>query len=114
MALLDKKGLKWEEEVQDGSVQGSKNLSEMEKAVFKTAFEIDQFWIIEHAKMRQEFICQGQSVNLFIGRGYSRTQFSKLHMYAWESKLKTLYYCRVDPKTQASISTKEGCVACEG
>jgi ribonucleoside-diphosphate reductase alpha chain len=117
--LLDQKGLKWEDCVIEGSVQQCEHLTEAEKAVFKTAFELDQAWLLEHAAKRQEFICQGQSLNLFIGKGYSRTQFSKLHIRAWESGLKTLYYCRVDPKTQAKITIQKeskegGCVSCEG
>jgi ribonucleoside-diphosphate reductase alpha chain len=53
----------------EGSVQHLEFLSEQERKVFRTAFELDQAWVVEHAAKRQEFICQGQSVNLFFPSG---------------------------------------------
>ena len=65
-----------------------------EKETFKTAFEIDQSWIIKHASDRQKYICQGQSVNLFIKPDIEFSELHKLHKSAWEGGLKGLYYCR--------------------
>jgi ribonucleoside-diphosphate reductase alpha chain len=77
-----------------GSVQNLECLDELEREVFKTAFELDQNWIIEHAADRQEFVCQGQSVNLFILATVHKTELNKLHFKAWQKGLKGLYYCR--------------------
>jgi ribonucleoside-diphosphate reductase alpha chain len=77
-----------------GSVQGLPYLTELEKEVFKTAFEIDQSWIIEHAADRQPYICQGQSVNLFFLATTPKDVINKLHFKAWKKGLKGLYYNR--------------------
>jgi ribonucleoside-diphosphate reductase alpha chain len=77
-----------------GSVQGLPYLDELEKEVFKTAFEIDQNWIIEHAADRQEYICQGQSVNIFVYATAKKSDINKLHFKAWSLGLKGLYYNR--------------------
>lgn len=79
-----------------GSVQHLDFLSEYEKEVFKTASEIDQRWIIEHASERQEFIDQSQSVNLFFKATVDIPYLSHIHFLAWKKGLKTLYYCRSD------------------
>lgn len=77
-----------------GSVQHLPFLTEQEKAVFKTAFEIDQTWLIKHAADRQPFICQSQSLNLFIHSNIHKSDLHKLHYTAWKSGVKSLYYCR--------------------
>lgn len=77
-----------------GSVQHLDFLSQDEKDVFKTAFEMDQHWIVEHAAVRQEFICQGQSVNLFFPHGSDRSYVNSVHIAAWKKHLKGLYYLR--------------------
>lgn len=109
-----------------GSVQHLDFLTVREKATFKTAMEIDQEWVIRHAADRQPFICQGQSVNLFMDPRSSFSTIHKIHKMAWDLGLKTLYYCRsesvakarhkdqiveeVKPKRNSTIS----CVGCEG
>lgn len=85
-----------------GSVQGLECLTDMEKMVFKTAFELDQRWVIEHAADRQPFICQGQSVNLFLPATVSPKVITKLHFDAWKKGLKGLYYQRSKSVNQVS------------
>jgi len=77
-----------------GSVQHLDFLTEQEKAVFKTAFELDQRWIIEHAADRTPFICQSQSVNVFLPANVSKRDLHQIHLMAWKRGLKSLYYCR--------------------
>jgi ribonucleoside-diphosphate reductase alpha chain len=62
--------------------------------VFKTAFELDQRWIIEHAGDRAAFICQSQSVNLFLPANVHKRDLHQIHMMAWKKGMKSLYYCR--------------------
>lgn len=78
----------------EGSVQHLKFLSDHEKNVFKTAFEIDQNILIDHAADRQPFINQGQSLNIFIPPDISKKELHNIHMDAWKKNIKTLYYCR--------------------
>lgn len=78
----------------EGSVQHLDFLSDEEKDVFKTAFEIDQRWLIEHAGDRTPFICQAQSLNLFLPANVHKTELHKLHWDAWAKGVKSLYYCR--------------------
>ena len=97
--LLDEKGLNTEETwhsilEKEGSVQHLECLSADEKDVFKTAFEIDQRWIIDLAADRSPFICQGQSVNVFIPGDVDKWDLHMLHWTAWEKGVKSLYYCR--------------------
>jgi ribonucleoside-diphosphate reductase alpha chain len=80
----------------EGSVQHLDFLSDHEKAVFKTAFELDQAWVVEHSAKRQEFICQGQSVNLFFPAGSPAKYVNSVHMKAWKDGLKGLYYLRTN------------------
>jgi ribonucleoside-diphosphate reductase alpha chain len=80
----------------EGSVQQLEYLSSWEKDVYKTAFELDQNWVVEHASKRQEFICQGQSVNLFFPAGSDKAHVSGVHLKAWKQKLKGLYYLRTN------------------
>ena len=69
-------------------------LTEQEKAVFKTAFELDQRWIIEHAADRTPYICQSQSVNLFLPADVHKRDLHAYHYLAWKRGVKSLYYCR--------------------
>jgi|APGre2960657404_1045060.scaffolds.fasta_scaffold00085_15 ribonucleoside-diphosphate reductase alpha chain len=79
----------------DGSVQWIEQLSDHERNVFKTAFEIDQHWVIQHAEDRQVYICQAQSLNLFFLPGTDRGYINSVHLKALRSKvLKSLYYMR--------------------
>ncbi len=78
----------------EGSVQHLDFLSQDERDVFKTAQEIDQRWVIEHAADRAPFICQAQSVNLFIPGNIHKSDLQMLHYTAWKKGVKSLYYCR--------------------
>jgi ribonucleoside-diphosphate reductase alpha chain len=80
--------------LRQGSVQHLNFLTDHEKAVFKTALELDQRWIIEHAADRTPFICQSQSVNLFLPANVHKRDLHQIHMMAWKRGLKSLYYCR--------------------
>ena len=106
-----------------GSVLHLKDLSDYEKDVFKTSIEINQQWIIEHAADRQQFICQGQSLNVFVPADVHIKELHNIHMLAWKRKLKTLYYCRseaikraelVSLKVERTIIPEADCLACEG
>jgi ribonucleoside-diphosphate reductase alpha chain len=77
-----------------GSVQHLDFLSEQEKAVFKTAFELDQRWVVEHAADRTPYVCQSQSVNVFLSATVHKRDLHQIHMLAWKRGLKSLYYCR--------------------
>ena len=92
--------------------------------MFKTAVEINQAWIIEHASMRQEYICQSQSLNLFFPPDVNKGELHNIHMVAWAKNLKTLYYLRSEAISRADnvsnevkreiIFEQEGCLSCEG
>lgn len=109
-----------------GSVQQLTCLDDYEKQVFKTAFELDQKWVVQHASDRQPYICQGQSVNLFFPSGSDRNYVLAVHLKAWKEKLKGLYYLRTTAGVNVNISQKveripladyaksEECLACEG
>ena len=90
-----------------GSVQHLDFLSEQQKRVFKTAAEIDQMWILQHAADRQKFICQSQSTNLFINPNIPAKELSDLHLLAWKMGLKSLYYCRSEAAMGADAVGKK-------
>ena len=79
---------------QGGSVQHLDFLSEDEKAIFKTSFEIDQRWLIELAADRTPYIDQATSLNLFIPADVDKWDLMMLHFRAWELGIKSLYYLR--------------------
>ncbi len=78
----------------EGSVQHLDCLTGDEKAVFRTAFEIDQRWLVEHAADRAEAICQSQSLNVFLPADVHKRDLHRLHLLAWQKGVKSLYYCR--------------------
>jgi ribonucleoside-diphosphate reductase alpha chain len=78
----------------EGSVQHLDFLSEEEKDVFKTAFELDQRWLIELAADRAPLVCQSQSLNLFLRADAHKRELHNLHFQAWKKGVKSLYYCR--------------------
>ncbi|MDQ1078298.1 ribonucleoside-diphosphate reductase subunit alpha [Pseudoroseomonas cervicalis] len=80
--------------VNKGSVSHLDFLDEQEKAVFKTAFELDQRWVVEHAADRTPYICQSQSVNLFLPADVHKRDLHQIHYQAWKKGVKSLYYCR--------------------
>jgi ribonucleoside-diphosphate reductase alpha chain len=130
--ILEEKGINDEETwksiiIRNGSVQHLEGLDQWTKDVFKTAVEIDQRWVVEHAADRQEFICQSQSVNIFFPADVSKQELHNVHMMAWARKLKTLYYLRSEAIKRAEIVSDqklrefvfdydddEACLACEG
>jgi len=116
----------------DGSAQHLRFLNQEEKDVFKTAMEIDQRWVIEHAADRQKFIDQGQSLNIFFRPDVNIMYLHAVHFLAWKKGLKTMYYCRSEKLGKAdrvskrierevikeldmtAIVNDEECIACEG
>jgi ribonucleoside-diphosphate reductase alpha chain len=118
----------------DGSVQHLKILNDWEKDIFKTAMEIDQRWVIEHAADRQKFIDQSQSLNVFFRPDTNITYLHIVHFLAWRLGLKTMYYCRsekisradklsrqIERKVLKEVSMEDlaqgnydDCLACEG
>jgi ribonucleoside-diphosphate reductase alpha chain len=94
----------------DGSVQHVDWLTDEEKLVFRTAFEIDQSAILRQASQRQQHICQGQSINLFFGADDPEEYISGVHKEAFlDPNILSLYYIR----TKAGVSASSGeCVAC--
>jgi ribonucleoside-diphosphate reductase alpha chain len=80
--------------LKQGSVQHLDFLTEQEKAVYKTAFELDQRWIVEHAADRAPSVCQSQSVNVFLPADVHKRDLHQIHMMAWKKGVKSLYYCR--------------------
>lgn len=116
----------------NGSVQHLDILDDWQKSVFKTAIEIDQRWIIEHASDRQQFIDQGQSINLFFKPDSNIKYLHATHFLAWKKGLKTLYYCRSEKIIKADKVSQKierniideiditkivggvDCLACEG
>ena len=130
--LLDDKGKNtkkvWQSILEnEGSVQHLEFLSDDEKATFKTAFELDQGWVVEHSAKRQEFICQGQSVNVFFPSGTDKAIVNQVHLKAWKEGLKGLYYLRttagvtaekvgtkVDRNALKDFEDDDVCVSCQG
>ena len=98
-----------------GSVQHLPFLNEGEKAIFKTADELDQNWVVQHAADRQKYICQGQSVNIFFPAGADKSYVNQVHLRAWKEGLKGLYYLRTEAKQRAeNVSEKVERVALQG
>ncbi len=115
----------------EGSVQHLDVLSDDEKSVFKTAFELDQRWIIDLAADRTAHISQSQSLNLFLPADIHKRDLHKLHFEAWRSGVKSLYYCRskslqrsesvaadwqpaaAKPETSSNPTDYEECLACQ-
>jgi ribonucleoside-diphosphate reductase alpha chain len=91
-----------------GSVQHLSFLSEQEKAVYKTAFELDQRWIIEHAADRAPFVCQSQSVNVFLPANVHKRDLHQIHFMAWKKGVKSLYYCRSLSIARADTASDRG------
>jgi len=116
----------------EGSVQNLTCLNDYEKDIYKTAMEIDQRWIIEHAADRQAFIDQAQSLNVFFRPDVNIKYLHAVHFLAWKRGLKTMYYCRsekigkfdkvsqqiqrqiIEEIDMNSIVNDEDCLSCEG
>jgi ribonucleoside-diphosphate reductase alpha chain len=91
----------------EGSVQHLECLSDDERAVFRTAFEIDQRWVVELAADRAPLICQGQSLNLYLRSDIHKWDLLMLHWTAWERGVKSLYYCRSKSVQRAGFAGVE-------
>ena len=114
--LLEAKGLNteavWGSILEnEGSVQHLDGLSPDEKDVYKTAFELDQRWVVELAADRTPDICQSQSVNLFIPGDVDKWDLHMLHWSAWERGCKSLYYLRSKSVQRAAFAGGEGLAA---
>ena len=115
--LLEEKGMNnkdvWRSiRDRDGSVQHLEFLTDNEKEVFKTYCEIDQMDIIYQAANRQNYIDQGQSINLMIHPNMSAKEINKLYVKGWELGLKSLYYQHSMNAAQQFKQNKE-CTSCE-
>jgi|TARA_B110000263_G_scaffold140410_1_gene121777 ribonucleoside-diphosphate reductase alpha chain len=77
-----------------GSVEHLDFLTQNEKDVFKTAFELDQRWIVELGADRTPYISQAQSINIFLPADVHKKDLHQIHFQAWKKGLKSLYYCR--------------------
>ena len=122
--LFCKKGVSedvWDSILEEkGSVQHLDCLTNSEKEVFKTAREIDQFEIVRQASDRTPFICQAQSLNLFVDPEIDPEELVRLHLSAWKNGVKSLYYLRStslvaqksSSRTRAKIITKNECPWC--
>ena len=123
---LEEKGLNTEDvwksiKENQGSIQHLDGVDDWTKDVFRTAYEIDQHWIIEFAGDRQPFIDQGQSVNVFLPADCNVKYLYGVHMAAWKKKLKSLYYCRSTTIQRATVGNTiereeikyDECLACQ-
>jgi ribonucleoside-diphosphate reductase alpha chain len=100
--------------VKGGSVQHLDFLSDHEKDVFKTFGEISQKEVVIQASIRQKFIDQSQSLNVMINPKTPAKQVNELLIFAWESKIKTLYYHRGANPSQELSRNILTCASCEG
>jgi ribonucleoside-diphosphate reductase alpha chain len=113
-----------------GSVQNLHFLTEHEKNVFKTAYEIDQQVLIDLSADRTKYVCQAQSLNLFLAADIEKKVLHELHFAAWKKGLKSLYYCRstsiqraekvssrendfIDSNGDGFVCNDDICVACQ-
>lgn len=133
--LLEKKGMNTEQVWKsilknNGSVGHLDFLTQQEKKVFATSSEISPMAIIEQAAIRQKFVCQSQSINIFVPKDITMEEMSDIHMKAWGEGVKTLYYCRAEGAERADIGTGadkplnavpvrrkieyDNCISCEG
>jgi ribonucleoside-diphosphate reductase alpha chain len=88
----------------EGSVAHLDELTDDEKSIFKTAFEIDQRWVVELAADRTPEICQSQSINIFLPGDVDKWDLHMLHYQAWERGVKSLYYLRSKSVQRASFA----------
>jgi ribonucleoside-diphosphate reductase alpha chain len=97
----------------EGSVQHLDVLTQDEKDVFKTAFELDQRWVVELAADRTPDICQSQSVNIFLPGDVDKWDLHMLHWSAWEQGCKSLYYLRSKSVQRAAHAGAEAVASIE-
>ncbi len=106
-----------------GSVSHLYFLTDLEKDVFKTAFELDQKWIVELGADRTSYISQAQSINIFLPADVHKKELHQIHFQAWKKGLKSLYYCRSKSIQRAeNVNTEnfaveeteyEDCLSCQ-
>lgn len=89
----------------EGELGNIDSIPENLKLVFKTFGKISPAWIIEHAAIRQEFVCQAASTNIKVSKDITKQEMSDIHMLAWKKGLKSLYYCRAEQPSKAKTST---------
>ena len=111
--VLEEKGQNTEDvwssiTVHEGSVQHLDFLTDHEKDVFKTAFEIDQRWLIDLAADRTPMVSQAQSLNIFIPADIHKRDLHRLHFEAWRKGVKSLYYCRSKSIQRAEVVSHVG------
>jgi ribonucleoside-diphosphate reductase alpha chain len=92
----------------EGSVQHLTFLTDHEKNVFKTANEINQMWVVEHAADRQQYVCQSQSLNIFVDNTITLQELSDIHIKGWSKGVKAFYYLRSKPAVRANLNSAEG------
>lgn len=116
-----------------GSVQHLDFLDQHTKDVFKTAIELNQDWVVYLAGSRQQYLCQGQSLNVFFPAGATKEYLHKVHYNAWKYGCKGMYYLRTETSNRAENvaqkverdrlvefsdtqkqSEESACLACEG
>jgi ribonucleotide reductase alpha subunit len=113
--LLQEKGMDTDETwssvtVNEGSVQHLEFLNEHEKAVFRTAFELDQRWIVDLGADRASYICQSQSLNVFLPANVHKKVLHEVHFRAWQKGVKSLYYCRSKSLQRADVVAAKSAV----
>jgi ribonucleotide reductase alpha subunit len=101
-----------------GSIQGIATIPEDIRNLYKTAWDIKQRVVLDHAAARGPYICQTQSMNVFMPRPDMKAMY-KMHMYGWKKGLKTgMYYLRSKPATvgaQVTVSNEpQSCLQCSG
>jgi ribonucleoside-diphosphate reductase alpha chain len=106
--LLEEKGQNNEDvwtsiTIKEGSVQHLDFLDQHEKDVFKTAFELDQRWVVDLAADRAPHVSQAQSVNIFLPADVHKRDLHQIHYQAWKRGLKSLYYCRSKSIQRAEV-----------
>lgn len=102
---------------EEGSIQNLEMFTDEQKEVFKTAYEIDQRYIVAHAADRQPFIDQAQSLNVFLPSTIDKRSLHNIHFDAWKLGLKTMYYLRSKSvrraeKVSLAISNVDECLDC--
>jgi ribonucleoside-diphosphate reductase alpha chain len=126
--LLEEKGQNkpeiWRKIIEDkGSVRNIDFLTDEEKKIFKTGYELDMKELIIQAADRQKYICQSQSLNLFLKSPISGKQLNDVHVLAHELGVKSLYYLRSESVIEADsvdntavrrqVSVGEECSVCQ-
>lgn len=125
--LFEKKGINtvetWKKVIAaKGSVQHLEELSAAEKAVFRTAYEMNMREIVQQAADRQPYLCQSQSLNVFFPTPISGKYLHDVHFMAWKAGVKSLYYLRsaapieaesIDAKAEKRDLANEECAVCQ-